>query len=82
MSNKKVSYAKNIQSINLITNKERVGKLNFYPSVIENTIIYKQDIEMSENDIKNCRLTFRSNDNCLAEREGFEPSRPFPALTP
>ena len=36
MSNKKVSYAKNIQSINLITNKERVGKSNFYPSVIEN----------------------------------------------
>ena len=36
MSNKKVSYAKNIQSINFATNKERVGKSNFYPSVIEN----------------------------------------------
>ena len=36
MSNKKVSYAKNIQSINLITNKERKGQSNFYPSVIEN----------------------------------------------
>lgn len=36
MSNKKVSYAKNIQSINLITNKERVAKSNFYPSVIGN----------------------------------------------
>ena len=36
MSNKKISYAKNIQNINLITNKERVGKSNFYPSVIEN----------------------------------------------
>ena len=28
MSNKKVSYAKNIQSINLITNKERKGQSN------------------------------------------------------
>ena len=36
MSNKKVSYAKNIQSINLITNKERKGQSNFYSSVIEN----------------------------------------------
>ena len=36
MSNKKVSYAKNIQSINLITNKERKGQSNFYLSVIEN----------------------------------------------
>ena len=36
MSNKKVSYAKNIQSINLITNKERKDSSNFYPSVIEN----------------------------------------------
>lgn len=33
---KSISYAKNIQSINLITNKERRGQLNFYPSVIEN----------------------------------------------
>ena len=37
MSNKKISYAKNIQSINLITNKERVEKSNFYSSVIENS---------------------------------------------
>ena len=36
MSNKKIPYAKNIQSINFITNKERVGQSNFYPSVIEN----------------------------------------------
>lgn len=36
MSNKKVSYAKNIQSINLIINKERKGQSNFYTSVIEN----------------------------------------------
>ena len=33
---KPISYAKNIQSINFMTNKERVGKSNFYPSVIEN----------------------------------------------
>ena len=33
---KSISYAKNIQSINLITNKERKGQSNFYPSVIEN----------------------------------------------
>ena len=33
---KQISYAKNIQSINLITSKERVGKPNFYPSVIKN----------------------------------------------
>lgn len=36
MSNKKISYAKNIQSINLITNKERKRHSNFYSSVIEN----------------------------------------------
>ena len=36
MSNKKVSYAKNIQSINLITNKERKGQSNFYQSVVKN----------------------------------------------
>ena len=36
MSNKKVAYAKNIQRINLIINKERKGSSNFYPSVIEN----------------------------------------------
>ena len=33
---KQIQYKKNIQSINFITNKERVGKSNFYPSVIEN----------------------------------------------
>ena len=33
---KSISYAKNIQSINLITNKERKGQSNFYLSVIEN----------------------------------------------
>ena len=33
---KSISYAKNIQSINLITNKERKGQSNFFPSVIEN----------------------------------------------
>ena len=33
---KSISYAKNIQSINLITNKERKGQANFYTSVIEN----------------------------------------------
>ncbi len=30
---KKIKYAKNIQSINLKTNKERKGKIKFYPSV-------------------------------------------------
>ena len=34
--------------------------------------IYKQDIKMSENDIKNCRLTFRSNDNYLAKESEAE----------
>ena len=32
------------------------------------TTIYKQDVELTENDIKNCRLTFHSNDNCPAGR--------------
>ena len=32
---KKIKYAKNIQSINLKTNKERKGKAKFYPSVTE-----------------------------------------------
>ena len=36
MFNKKIPYAKNMQSINLINNKERKGPSNFYPSVIEN----------------------------------------------
>ena len=30
---KKIKYAKNIQSINLKTNKERKGQARFYPSV-------------------------------------------------
>ena len=30
---KKIKYAKNIQSINLKTNKERKGPAKFYPSV-------------------------------------------------
>ena len=30
---KKIKYAKNIQSINLKTNKERKGQAKFYPSV-------------------------------------------------
>ena len=32
------------------------------------------------NNLKNCRLS--SNDNCLAGREGFEPSRRLPDLQP
>ena len=30
---KKIKYAKNIQSINIKTNKERKGQAKFYPSV-------------------------------------------------
>lgn len=38
------------------------------------TTIHKRELELPENDKKNCRLIIRSNDNSLAEDTGFEPA--------